>query len=297
VTTYTRAIVQAQAKLNLRLRILARESSGYHGIETLFHKIALADTVDVTLDRAGARTIECDVDVGPPARNLAARAADAFLSQTGWETGYTIRLTKRIPAGGGLGGGSADAGATLRALNALAPHPIPSADLLTLAAPLGADVPFLTSEAPMALAWDRGGRMLALDPLPTRYVVLVVPEFRVATADAYEWLAAERAVDDYTTAGAAMLLHPWHLANWGELRQWCQNDFEPTIAHRHPTITRILGTLRGHGATVAGMTGSGSTLFGIFDQHPDAAQLESATSEKILVTKTADGVEAVRLID
>jgi 4-diphosphocytidyl-2-C-methyl-D-erythritol kinase len=159
----------------------------------------------------------------------------------------------------------------------------------------------------MALAWGRGERMLALDPLPEQHVVLVVPRFRVATADAYGWVAADRGTARGTarrtpqTSLTAIELHPWHLANWSELTRWCGNDFEPVISARYPAIITILSSLRTAGATLAGMTGSGSTLFGIFDVLPAKASLETLQEAlrheaggELILTKTAIGVEGVR---
>ena len=116
--------------------------------------------------------------LGPVEWNLAWRAAVAFADATGWPNDFAIEIQKRIPVAGGLGGGSADAAAVLRCLNALAPAPLSRDELLAIAAPLGADVPFLTMEAPLALAWGRGERLLALDPLPSRAVTLVVLSVR-----------------------------------------------------------------------------------------------------------------------
>ena len=152
------ARVAAQAKINLGLRVLARETSGYHGIETVFQRLALADDVRVRITD-GPRTLDTrGADVGPTEKNLAWRAALAMHAATGWPAGFAITIEKRIPVGAGLGGGSADAGAVLRALNALAPHPVSELELMRIAAPLGADVPFLTGTASLAMAWGRGER-------------------------------------------------------------------------------------------------------------------------------------------
>jgi len=279
--------VAARAKLNLHLAVLAREASGYHAIETVMHKITLADDVDVTLDASHNITVSCDVDVGPPEHNLAYRAATAYVAATSWRTGVAIRITKRIPAGGGLGGGSADAGAVLRALNTLAPSSLSTAQLLEIATPLGADVPFLTSTGAMALAWGRGERMLSLDPLPLRHVALALPRFRVATAEAYGWIAAGREHRHPTTP--AVELHPWHLANWNELTPHRRNDFETVVAERHPTLLGIIATLKDGGAQMAGMTGSGSTVFGVFEAPPDRGKLEQATGCPVVITQTVTG--------
>ena len=116
------ARIEAQAKVNLFLRILGREPSGYHQLETLFQRVSLADQVTVRTDVVG-RSLECSgADVGPVEQNLAWRAALAFSDAASWPDAFAIEVTKNIPVGGGLGGGSADAGAVLRALNAMAPR-------------------------------------------------------------------------------------------------------------------------------------------------------------------------------
>ena len=140
------AHVVAQAKVNLFLRILAREASGHHQLETLFQRLELGDDVRVRVGVPG-RSLDCGGadDLGPTARNLAWRAAQVYHEATGWPDGWAIEIEKRIPVGGGLGGGSADAGAVLRCLNALAPRPLSAGGLLALAAPLGAAVPFLAT--------------------------------------------------------------------------------------------------------------------------------------------------------
>lgn len=289
--TSTQVTVGAQAKLNLRLRVLARETSGYHAIETIFHRIELSDDVHITLCPPDRRTVRCSVDVGPMTQNLAYRAAVAFCEAARWTTGFDITITKRIPAGGGLGGGSADAAATLRGLNALAPHPLPATELLRIAGRLGADVPFLTSDAVMALAWGRGERLLSLDPLPSRAVALLTPPFRVATGDAYAWVDAAQVTE--ASPCTVEELRYWYLANWDELAPWAVNDFEPVVAHRFPLCAAVVRALRAHGARIAGMTGSGSTLFGIFDAPPDVAGLERQTGVPVVLTHTAGTVAGV----
>jgi len=145
--------VSAPAKVNLRLRILAREASGYHQLETIFLRLELADVVRVrrartrSLDVSGAAT---DDGLGPTERNLAWRAAVAYGEAAGGHDGWAIELEKRIPVGGGLGGGSSDAAAVLRALDAMAVRPLGESRLLAIAATLGADVPFLTSTSACA---------------------------------------------------------------------------------------------------------------------------------------------------
>lgn len=287
------ARVAAQAKLNLGLRVLARERGGHHEIETLFARIALADVVTVR-PRDEGRTLEVHgVDVGATEQNLAYRAAVAYGDATGWPRGFAIDIEKRIPVGGGFGGGSADAGGVLRALNALAPEPVGSAALLRIAMTLGADVPYLTTTEPFALAWGRGERMLALPALPERAVLLVLPGFPIETATAYAWLAASRPAD---VPSPRMVSVP-ELTSWETLQPHVVNDFEAVVAEHHPEIPAIIAQLREAGASIAGMTGSGSALFGIVPLFSDTAPITSALPGIVVPTRTVTRVAAVELVE
>lgn len=298
------ARVEAQAKLNLFLKVLAREDSGFHQIETLFCRLTLADTVTVRVSDAG-RSLACRGErvpaggLGPPEENLAWRAAASYAEETGFPPGFEIAIEKRIPVGGGLGGGSADAGAVLRALNALNPSPLPPRDMLRLAAALGADVPFLTQDsAPTALAWGRGERMLLLPPLPVRAVWLLVPDFPVRTADAYQWL---RETKRYTAPTAIPLEQ---LTRWDGIAALAANDFEPVVADHVPVIGRLLQTLRspeygevlGSSAIVL-MSGSGSSVAVITGEPPPGAfqQAPGVSGVSILETESSAFVEPVVL--
>ncbi len=287
------ARVAAQAKLNLGLRILARERGGYHAIETLFARIALADTVTIRPLDDERSVVVHGVEMGPQEQNLAYRAAVAYGDATGWPRGFEIEIEKRIPVGGGLGGGSADAGAVLRGLNRLAPRAVRDPELLRIAMTLGADVPYLTSTEPLALAWGRGERMLALPALPERTVLLVLPDFRVSTAAAYEWIAASRQSD----VPSPRLASVPELSSWETLQQHVVNDFESVVAEHHPEIAMIIAQLREMGASIAGMSGSGSTLFGIVPLFADTAALTSALPGAVVPTRTVTRVAAVELIE
>jgi 4-diphosphocytidyl-2-C-methyl-D-erythritol kinase len=228
--------------------------------------------------------------LGPTERNLAYRAGAAYADATGWPTGFAIEIDKRIPVGGGLGGGSADAGAVLRLLDALAPQPL-GARLVELAGALGADVAFMTIESPMALAWGRGERLLPIHPLDRRHVVLLVPDFAVATADAYAWLAADRG----TYLPSAGVIAPDSLATWESLALVATNDFERVVAARHPIIAELVDELSSADAVLAMLSGSGSAVYGVFDDRPDAAAITRSTGLTTIVTETSDRVVRVEL--
>ena len=286
------ARVLAQAKINLGLRVLAREAGGYHQIETLFARLALADHVEVRITD-GARSLDVTgADLGPVEKNLAWRAALAFVNATGWPPGFAITVDKKIPVGAGLGGGSADAGAVLRALNTLSPHPLTEGALLRLAAPLGADVPFLTSTAALALAWGRGERLLRLPPLPPRSVALVQPGFSVSTGEAYAWLDAARG----DSTPEPHLTGAERFASWDAVAPLTANDVEPVIAARHAGLPGIVEALHSAGASIARMTGSGSTVYGIFALPPRAAALAEQVPGAVVLTSTASTVSAVELV-
>jgi len=258
---------QAHAKANLFLRVLSREGDGYHGIETLFCRLDLADTLtgrrtaggEVLLDVAGA-------DTGPADENLAVRAARMVLEATRERFGVRLSLTKRIPVGAGLGGGSADAAAALEIVNALGGNPIPRAELLHLASRLGADVPFCLSDAPLALGWSHGERMLALPPLPKAPVLLVTPPIPVTTAQAYAWVDEAR-----TTAGrrGALLLDPAALAGWSDIARMAGNDFESAVFGRLPAVRDAFEALARTRPLLCRMSGSGSTLFAVYRNEAD----------------------------
>ena len=295
------ARISAQAKVNLRLRILAREASGYHQLETLFLRLALADNLIVRVTD-GPRTLDVggEIDarlVGPTERNLAWRAAQGYAEATGWPAGFAIELEKRIPVGGGLGGGSADAGAVLRALDAMAPTPMGEHALLALAATLGADVPFLASERVFALGWGRGERLLALPAPAECEVLLVLPPFAVNTAEAYRWLAAARETGA-SSSETTEVLDPTGLADWSAIGRLAINDFEPVVAAHHPLVATVVARLQALGCVPAMMSGSGSSVFGVM---PHGRRLEvprfdgeqGAPAPRVLLTRTATGVAPV----
>lgn len=304
--TVRAAEVLSQAKINLRLRILAREDSGFHQLETLFLRVELSDTVRVRRSATRSLDVRGDVELsalGPVERNLAWRAADAYLSARGLHDRFAIEIDKRIPIGGGLGGGSADAGGVLRCLDAMSHDPIGEAGLLEIAACLGSDVPFLTSTHPYALAWGRGERMLALHPPEQRDVALLKPNVSVATATAYGWLAESRRAANVPAGQAATLLDAGSLSSWPTIASIATNDFEPVVSEHVGEIAEFLAFMRQTSAfDIAMMSGSGSTLFGISATPRRGLQFhaEEGAPERtpwLHITTTATRVEPVLPID
>ncbi len=279
--------VAAQAKINLRLKVLDIGDSGYHAIETVFQRLELADRIAVSVSDGGGVELDVSGDEslalasGPAEQNLALVAAKAYMRRTGWHPRVEIRVEKVIPVGAGLGGGSADAAAVLRALDALAPAPLPPAELLTLAGTIGSDVPFLASDHVIAVGWGRGERLMSLPPLPPRPVILAVPPVHVSTRDAYGWLGRSRgaAPPPPTLPGDAF-------ASWERAADYAENDFSDAVAARHPVIRAIRESLLARGARLAMLTGSGSAVFGIFDSDDQARPGEDATEWREIRTAT-----------
>jgi 4-diphosphocytidyl-2-C-methyl-D-erythritol kinase len=300
----TTARTVAQAKVNLFLRVLAREADGYHQLETLFCRLELGDDVTVRVGGDG-RSLDCTGDalpaegLGSVERNLAWRAAVRYAEMTGWPNDWSIEIAKRIPVGGGLGGGSADAGAVLRCLNRLAPSPLADDELVSLAAPLGADVPFLTTADPLALGWGRGERLLALPSLPGRAVTLVCFPFGVSTPDAYKWLDERETV----TPRQATRVSIEALATWAGITRLAHNDFEAVVAPRHPEIERALHDLRARSArdddtsAITLLAGSGATVFAISDAPAEPMTAPHGTAVRLVHTRTASRVVAVEVSD
>jgi 4-diphosphocytidyl-2-C-methyl-D-erythritol kinase len=260
----------APAKVNLFLHILERATSGYHGLETLFCAISLADEVEVRRAAAGiALAVEGSIDTGVPAANLCVRAAEAFHRRIGSAPAVEIVLRKRIPSGAGLGGGSSDAATTLAALNELHGEPLGRGELLAIAAGLGADVPFFLCGSPLALGWSRGDRLLALPPLPARPVLVVHPGVAMPTADAFRRLAARRGEG----APPARAIPVATLGSWEALAPIAANDFEAVARDSVPAVPPLLARLRDAGATTSLLAGSGACVFGVF---ADAAARDSA---------------------
>ena len=296
------ARVAAPAKVNAFLHVGAREASGFHEILTLFVQLDLADSL---LIRTGtsSRSLDCAGEhlpaggLGPIEKNLAYRAAAAYSDRAGWPNGFSIELTKNIPAGGGLGGGSSDAAAVLKALNAMCPTPISKAALMELGAALGSDVPFFVSGHPCALGTGRGEKLMPVDPLPERGVLLVLPPFGISTADAYRWLDEDRpqpaAWPDVGSIPKAAL------GSWEMLEQseFAGNDFEPVVERRHLMLKELregLGDMFEREA-IAHLSGSGSTVFAIIPENVSIGSF-GGTGAQTVMTHTSHRVVQVEVL-
>ena len=260
--------IAAPAKVNLVLRILAREESGYHQLETLFCAVDFMDHLTVGRSDDGISLTVDGLPIGPPEENLAYRAAQGFLRETELSGGVVIHLEKGIPVGAGLGGGSSDAAAVLRGMNRLFERSLSRERLAVLGGDLGADVPFFLAPTTLALAWGRGDRILPLPPLSRAFLVLALPPFEIGTAGAFQSLARYRARSGWRSA--PRILDPEVCSSWEAIALRAENDFEWLLFPEYPVLEKIRDGLVARGARPALLSGSGSALFGVFGSRDSA---------------------------
>ncbi|MBW2448674.1 MAG: 4-(cytidine 5'-diphospho)-2-C-methyl-D-erythritol kinase [Deltaproteobacteria bacterium] len=288
------AEIAAPAKVNLGLRIVGVRADGYHELESLFVPLDLADGLRLRVEEAAETTVEIVVEVAPgvpgevpsDGRNLAVRAAGAFLARAGLTARVGLQLRKRIPSPGGLGGGSSDAAAVLRGLAAHFPGALAPDELARLGLELGADVPFFLgpdASGPEPARVGGVGEDVAPEAgVPALALALIHPGPSLETARVY-------AEFDALAAGPASLTGPggaptmpalqapappdpdrWRSAEW--LTHLLANDLEPAARRLCPEIGRAHDALAATGALAVGLTGSGPTLFGIFPDAPAASK-------------------------
>ncbi len=288
-------MLPAFAKINLDLRILGLRPDGYHDLRTIFQTVALNDTLTFTL-RKGAFLIQCDDPTVPTdRRNLVWQAAALLWRTAGKRRGNTprdvvVQLEKRIPAQGGLGGGSANAAVALLGLARVWELDVDVPTISRLAAGVGADVPFFLLGG-TALGLGRGDDIYPLTDLPRSSAVIVRPRFGISTPEAYQWDDAEPRVRVRSVSRRAPP------RGWPQWARNLGNDLEAPVTAHHPTIGRIKQALIEAGAVYAAMSGSGSTVFGLFERHDAANRTARALARPgwhVLATRTVTRTEYAR---
>jgi len=288
-----RLVLRPSAKINLMLRVGERRDDGYHDVRTLFQSLALSDTMVVTA-RSGPFSLAMHApDVPSDRTNLVWRAAALLwqaMGRDGDPRDAHVKLDKLVPAEAGLGGGSADAAAALVALNTAWEARLGRRELMQLARTLGSDVPFSLCGG-TALGVGRGEELYPVDDLRRLGVVIVKPSFGIPTADAYGWLDEDRAAGVWVAADAGELD-----AGWPSGPVTLGNDFEAAVGRRHPEIVEMIAACRRAGALAAGLTGSGSAVFGLFPESKagDVVRRLQRPEWLVLVTRTLNRREAVR---
>ena len=256
----------APAKLNLFLHVTGRRADGYHNLQTAFRLIDLADTLRFTARADGNVTLQRPLAGVPPEQDLCMRAAVLLKQATGHQAGVEIELVKRLPMGGGVGGGSSDAATTLVVLNFLWRLGLKRGELQQLALKLGADVPlFVFGENAFA---EGVGEQLNPLVLPAAWYLVLVPPVQVPTASVF-------AAPELTRETKPIRITAFFD---GLKRRALRNDLEPVVSERYPEVARHLAWLKQHGE--ARMTGSGACVYAEFSTasaaHAAHAQLPQA---------------------
>lgn len=260
----------APAKLNISLEVFGKRPDGYHDIRSVMVPVSLYDEVEVAEAPDGIAVAVDDGSVRTDASNTCHRAARLFMERTGVPPGVRISVRKRIPAEAGLGGGSSDAAATFKGLMALTGVSPPEDALLEMAAAVGADVPFFMCGRP-ALVEGLGDRVSPLEWTVAFCALIVKPAFGLPTREGYERLRRDPGTPPLRGALPA-------LRDWDGLVSLVGNDFEPAWAAARPEIGEIKEDLLAAGAAAAGMTGSGSAVFGLYRDEETARGAQGALS-------------------
>jgi 4-diphosphocytidyl-2-C-methyl-D-erythritol kinase len=261
-----RVRVRALAKINLDLRVLGKRSDGYHELRTIFQTISLSDTLEIEYTPGRKSAIELNDPLQIP-DNLVTKAARLAMEAMGATGRVEMRLTKRIPMGGGLGGGSSDAAAVLLALPPLAGRALDLRKLSELAQQLGSDVPFFLLGG-TAAGIGRGTELFPLPDAPPRAGVLVAPRLHVDTAQAYRDLSPRLTTESQQNKIFSFQSHTF---SWGREEPF-ENDFEAVVFEQHKSLALWKKRLERAGAMPALMTGSGSALFGLFKSGREASR-------------------------
>jgi 4-diphosphocytidyl-2-C-methyl-D-erythritol kinase len=258
MTMINESSVKSPAKINLCLHVLGRYENGYHALAMAMQGIDLYDDIRVRLTRSQGINVRCDgLALAPGEDNIAARAARLLLAEAQVGVGVEIQINKRIPVAAGLGGGSSNAATVLLALNQMLELNMGNQSLQQLGALLGADVPFFIFQRP-AWATGTGTTLSPLPPLPEVAYLLVNPGFAVSTAEVYQSL-------QLTKGGELANLPRFSVVTREELCEALHNDLEQVTLIRYPVLQQIKQRLLQLGARGALMSGSGATLFGVFD--------------------------------
>ena len=250
------------AKVNLGLHIQGKREDGFHELETIFQMVSLYDEVELEISSSGVK-LECDTP-GVPSDNTNLAYKAAFLLKKIYQVqnkGVTIRLKKNIPFGAGLGGGSSNAAGVLMGLNRLWDLNIEREKLFSLAAELGSDVPFFLT-SPCALGMGRGEKLKALKPCTKFKILLVFPGFPIATSWVYQNLKLKLTKRENNIS---ILRNCLSISDIKSLGSQLYNDLEPVVIQRFPEVQIVKDELWACGALGALLSGSGSTVFGVFD--------------------------------
>lgn len=275
-------VLQAYAKINLGLRITMRRSDGFHSIETIFHRINCTDTLTLDASPRGIALTCSDPSLPSDSTNLCWRAVDVLQRECGTTQGAVMHLDKHIPSGAGLGGGSSDAAAILRHLPALWNTTVPAARLHELGAELGSDVPFFLQDE-SAYAEGRGELLTPFTLSLPYWILLVNPGIHVPTPWAYREFSQLLGTGRIVPRGTLFSRHPDAMHPLDEVMV---NDFEDVVFPAYPEVAALKRALVAAGAAYALMSGSGSSVFGLFTTQEAANAARAIAAERYFTSLT-----------
>jgi 4-diphosphocytidyl-2-C-methyl-D-erythritol kinase len=273
---------KSPCKVNLLLNILGRRPDGFHELETVMQPVNLSDEIDFERGGKGIRLSCSEKSLPADSRNLVFRAAERFLAAAEISDGVKIHLEKKIPIAAGLGGGSGNAATTLLALNELFEQPLSNENLDELAAALGSDINFFLQNKP-ALATGRGEKIRSLENFPaldSRAFLLIHPGFGISTPWAYQNLARFPVALNGSKGRAQKLISLLQTTDLKSAAREFYNSLESPALEKFPVLELFQEFLRGNGALVSLMSGSGSTTFSIAENISAAESLAEKFKSK-----------------
>lgn len=276
MTSNQKLILKSPAKINLGLRIVGKRDDGYHDIETIFQMISIFDTLTFRIGQSGIVFKTDQKKLPTDETNLVVKAAILLRKETGIKKGVEIFLEKTIPIGAGLGGGSSNAALTLIGLNELWKLNLDKKDLAKLAIKLGSDVPFFLS-GPTAFGKGRGEILTPVENNTNIFVVVVFPKIHISAGAVYKELNLGLTSNSKDINILALLLVEGKIADLGF---HLYNDLESVVCKKFPTLIEIKKKLMNSGAIGSLVSGSGSSVFGLFPQPKSARKAAAKLKNK-----------------
>ena len=281
----------AHAKLNLTLDVVGKRPDGYHNLQMVMQEITLGDEITLTMGTGEPWLVDCNAaEIPCDESNLAVKAARLFFDRTGLDCGgLTITLKKRTPICAGLGGGSSDGAAVLELLYGYYGESVPERELYAIAEQVGSDVPFALFGG-TALAKEKGQVLTRLPDLPACHIVLCKPDFPVSTPALYRAIDRE---EIRRRPDTGVMLEAIRAGDLARVAKTLYNVFEPMVTREHPELGEIRRILMEFGALGTCMSGSGPTMFGIFDDLKQAETVWKVLRERYAATYLAEPVSAL----
>lgn len=282
--------IKAFAKVNLGLKILKKRMDGYHNIETVMQTVSLFDQLHISLKNNDILITTNNPQLPCDKSNLCYKAAIAFMKKIGQKTGVLIHIEKNIPIGGGLGGGSSDAASVLKALNILLATPLSNRDLKKLAFLVGSDVPFFI-DGGTAYVSGRGEKLKAIKPEPFLRYIIVYPGFSIDTKWAYSKINFLTNIKNYIRI-------PDYNFDTTAIRKnttWLKNDFEEVMLREFGELRVVKQFLSQNGAVTVSLSGSGSSVYGIFDDEEKLNRAFRLISNKVYWAKKAFSIPSSKI--